>query len=388
MGFRVSVADLEAILETYGQFYGIPKGLGAEDILVEYGQKVDAPLLTGTTGVYQAVAQAMLFAGVTTQHNIFSATPKKPHDRAAFRYVTARGKSSGGGLADGTATPDTVKPTLVKPNVTLKLEAVHFDMGAITVDLGDSEDDVLTWGAVQDYMAEEFQFVLETDLTEDNGTTAGNNLESWDRIHASFDERNTVDDGAGVAYAAGDLDIYGQDRDAANAAFDAFVSHGTGPAEVDRDFTGAPILNQLLQNVAPFWDSWDNKMFSSPYSAIEALNEIEGAASRYVSQVYVRTGLNGVQTIPGQAGGFAVNAYRGIPWINSDALQSDTLGRVYLSDLDRLWIDLLRPPSMLDSGENTNYVLLQKYAREAANFMEGELYSVRFPVHAKARGLK
>jgi hypothetical protein len=102
----------------------------------------------------------------------------------------------------------------------------------------------------------------------------------------------------------------------------------------------------------------------------------------------VRTGVNGVQTIPGQGGGFAVNAYRSIPWIASDTLQSDTIGRVYLSDLDAIWIDLLRPPSTMDSGENTNYVTMQKYAREAANFVEGELYSVRFPVHAKLRDLK
>ncbi len=357
--------------------------------MLQYGQKVDAPFLSGTTGVYTALSQAMLFAGVSNQHNVFSALPKRPHNRAAFRYVTVRAKSSSGGLADAAVTPDTLKPTLVRPEVALKLEAVHYDMGAIVQDLGDSEDDVLTWGAIQDYMAEEFQYVLENDLTVDNGTLAADNLESLDRVIGSYEEIANADDGAGAAYDVGDLDIYLQDRDAAPSAVDAFVSHnGVAGTETDRDFTGAPLLNLLMQNVAPFWDSWENKLFLSPYSTQEALNEIEGAASRYVSQVFVRTGVNGVQTIPGQAGGFAVNAYRNIPWIASDALQSDTLGRVYLADLDYLWIDLLRPPSMLDSGENTNYILLQKYAREAANFMEGEIFSPRFPVHAKLRGLK
>ncbi len=388
MGSHVSIADLEMILDAFGEQYGIPKGLGPEDVMLEYGQKIDAPLLSTTTGVFTAVSQAMMFAGVTTQHNVFSAFPKKRHDRGAFRYITTRAKSSGGGLADGAVTPDTIKPTLVRPAVPLKLEAVHFDMGAIAQDLGSSEDDVLTWGAIQDYMAEEFTYVLENDVTEDNGTLAGNNLESVDRVAASVSEMAGNSDGAGAAYTAGDLDIYLQDRDAANPAFDAYVSHASG---VDRDFTGAPFLNLLLQNVAPFWGgggTYDNKVWMSPYSLQEALNEIEGAASRYVSQVFVRTGLNGVQTIPGQGGGFAVNAYRSIPWICSDALQSDTLGRAYLFDLDNIWIDLLRAPMTLDSGENTNYVLMQKYAREAANFMEGELFSVRFPVHAKGRDFK
>jgi len=391
MGMRVSLADLESIIETWGDLYGFPRGMGPEDVLLAYGKKVDAPIVSSTTGVFTAVSQAMLFAGISNQHNFWSAAPKKRHDRSAFRYVTARGKTSGGGLADAVATPDTVKPTLARPTVTMKLEAVHFDMGAIMQDLGDvGGDDALTWGAFQDYMAQEFQLVLENDITEDNGTLASNNFESLDRVTGSNTEIANIDDGNGAAYQANDLDIYGQDRDAGATAFDAFVSRGAAVsvAEVDRDFTGAPLINALFQNVAPFWDSWDNKLFFSPYDVMEALNEIEGAASRYVTQTFVRTGVNGVQTIPGREGGFAVNSYRGIPWLNSPSLQSDTIGRVYLVDLDYLWVDLLRPPTVLDSGRDTNYVLMQKYSREAANYVEGELYAPRFPVHAKLRGLK
>jgi hypothetical protein len=386
----LSTEQLEQVIHSFGRHYGLDPQMHGEDLLADLGRKVDAPIIHTTTGAFTAMAQLALFAGVSLQDNVFGALPKKPHDRRAFRYVTARGKSSGGGIVDSGAAPDTVKPTLVRPDVVTKLEAVHFDMGMIQEELAETEDDGLTWAAFAEYMKKEFAFVLDADATVQNGTLASNNLESIERLIAGYTEI-LVDDHAGAAYVANDLDIWAQDRDAAASAVDAYVNRGAAVAvaEVDRDFTGAPLMNTLWQNCAPYWDSHNNKVLFSPHDTLEAFNESEGAAARHVAPVWVQMTVNGIKTNPGQGVGFSAMSVRNTPWIPDNNLPSDGIGVILLADLDYIWVDLLKPPTFIDSGTNPNSpIFLGKYAREGANFMKGELYTTRFPVHGKLRGLK
>lgn len=376
----VTLEDFEEICEL---FYPELRGMLSADLL----RKADAPMLTGTTGFAQALYGPALMLGISNQANFFGALPKAPWDKSGFREVTARAKASAVGVVEGGAMSATLKPTLDTVEPTAKVCAVNFDLSEVMELKAAKGEDVVRWTDIVEYMASEFAYAMDNDLSTDNDVLGGNNLESIDRIAGSYAEIANCDDHSGNAYTAGDLDVYSKDRDAAATVYDAFVSHmGSGGTETDRTLTIA-LINALIQNCAPYWDGYDSKLWLTTYETLERWGELIDPQARYpMTEGLVRTGVGGVQTAPGKEAGFAVSIYRGIPIIPDDLVSKDTIGCIHLLDLQYLSLQVLKPVTLLDSG--SNYMFMQKFAREGAHELIGELYSKRFPVHGKLRGLK
>ena len=77
----------------------------------EYITKTDAPVITSTTGVYNAVYGAMVWAALNQEANAFGILPKYPWVRSGWRVITARAGSTGdGGIVEDGTIPDTIKP--------------------------------------------------------------------------------------------------------------------------------------------------------------------------------------------------------------------------------------------------------------------------------------
>jgi hypothetical protein len=376
----VSVKDFEEICEL---FYPELQGLLGSTLL----QKADAPMLTSTTAFAQAFYGPALMLGISNQANVFGALPKVPWDKSGFRYVTARAKANAVGIAEGGALPDTLKPTVALTEPTAKTSLVTFDLSEVMELKAAKGEDVIKWADIVEYMAGEFAYALDNDLSTDNDVLGGNNLESIDRIAGSYSEITNCDDHSGAAYTAGDLDVYGKDRDAGATAYDAYVGHaGVAGTETDRTLTIA-LINALFQNCAPYWDSYDRKVFLTTYETLERWTELIDPQARYPMEGgLVRTGVGGVQTVPGKELGVAMSIYRGVPVIPDDLISKDTIGTISLFDLEYLSLQVLKPVTLLDSGGN--YMFMQKVAREGAHELIAELYSNRFPVHGKLRGLK
>ena len=77
-------------------------------------QKSDAPVLSTTTGVYNAVYGAEVWRQLNQADTAFGLMPKVPFNRSGWRVITARADaitSPTGGVGEGAALPDTVKPT-------------------------------------------------------------------------------------------------------------------------------------------------------------------------------------------------------------------------------------------------------------------------------------
>ena len=52
-------------------------------------QKVNAPVLTSTTGVFNAVFGAQAFNQLNQEANVFALLPKMPWDKSGWRAITA-----------------------------------------------------------------------------------------------------------------------------------------------------------------------------------------------------------------------------------------------------------------------------------------------------------
>jgi len=59
--------------------------------------KADAPVLTTTQGIYQAIFGKKVWSQLNQEANVFGILPKKPWDQSGWRVITARAAASGGG---------------------------------------------------------------------------------------------------------------------------------------------------------------------------------------------------------------------------------------------------------------------------------------------------
>ncbi len=355
----------------------------------------DAPLLSTTTGAYQAVHGASAVSWVIQEDNALRLLGLTPWNVGGFRGLTEAGKTSGGGVAEGSTIPNTTKPTLVNVDVPIKEEANTFDVSSrqeFYSRLGN--DDVWNEGgssfiAQRNYHAMEHNKLINRQILTDNNTLAGDNAESLDRIIASKSE---ID---GVGQDAGDLDIYGLDRDSVTTN-DAYVAHNSG---TDRNLTTA-LLKDVIVNTQPFWGGPGtalpagddrNVFWLSGYDTKAEVDKLFESQNTYRNLgVKVNITLNGVQTLPsGSEAGFLVNSVYGYPWFSSNDVAKDTISRIYLINGNHLTWKSGILPQFFSAGMGKGTPLeLGKFTDEGMFYQAGEVWADRFNVHGKIRDLQ
>lgn len=349
-------------------------------ITMEESQRIakDAPVLTSTTAARNILYGAGLMAQVIVAANSFGCLPKKPWSKTGYRAITAA-DTTDLGLAENGAIPATLKPTFQAIDVTVKLLPASFDMSSTQIKL-QGKDDVVTWEDLQKYEQQEYKNKLNRSLHVNMGTLTGpsgdgTGMQSLDRVCGSNAE-NTA-----MSYTGDDENIYGIDR-STYAWADAYVGHAS---TVDR-YISLDLLDTMLSNVEPYWEegSRENKVCITGYDTALRIGQLLQSQLRYTKERVTMT-VNGVKTAPGHDAGFEVASYDGIPIIRDSNVNKDTISRVYMLDLNHVWIGMLQPITYLESED---YQALDKFGREGVYYMEGELVCDLFKAQGKIMDLK
>ncbi|MEW6295956.1 MAG: hypothetical protein AB1467_06775 [Candidatus Diapherotrites archaeon] len=378
MGYR----DYIKTIEDLERLYYSPMG-------AKYIQKVDAPVITSTTGVYNAVYGKMVWTQVNQEANAFGVLSKFVWDKDGWRAVTARAASTGGGVAENAALPDTIKPTFAELSTKPKTIAHNFDVSEVQeFEAAISDNDA--FGAMDEMralMGVHHKEMMNVMLFTDNDTLAGNNLESLDRIMGSYSEI------AGCLQTAGDLDIYGQDRDAAASWTDAYVNHNSN---TDRDLTDT-ILRTAFQNIRTNGGNTTVILTKEDtYASIQGLYETQ---VRYnpIGEATAKIGVNGIQTKEGIGIGIDVATLYGVPLIVSKDCTADTIGRIFFLDTSdpegygkpRLGLKIAKPTQYFEAGMNAGDPFgINRLGTEGMYRTMGELLCHRFAGQGKIRDLK
>ncbi len=353
-----------------------------------------APMLSTTTGAYNAVHGAEAVSWVIQEADAFALIGMEPWQRGGFRAITAAAKTADGGVTENATIPATLKPTLANVDVPIKEIATTYSVSSRQMFYSIQEDDVWSEGgntfeAQRIYHGLEFNKLINRMLLKDNETLAAANVESIDRVIASKSE---ID---GVGQTAGDLDIYGLDRDSVTT-HDAYVNHNSG---TDRDLT-ATLIKDLKENAQPKWGgpgegkpkgTLDNKYWLTGYDTMNRIEQIFESQNTYVNQgARVNITFNGVQTLPfGSDAGFLVNMLYGIPIFVSNDVSKDTISRLYLIDGDHMHMKMGIPHQHFTAGMSKGTVLeLGNFQDRGMYYAAMELWADRFNVHAKLRDLQ
>lgn len=370
------------------------KILTIQDLLHRYyGRdvtKADDPVLTTTTGVFNAVYGAMAFSQLNNEANAFALLPKRPWEKSGWRVIIADAGTTGdGGTPEAGALADSTKPDFREIETKPKQVQHVFQSSYIQDGLVASGDDAtgdIEW--LRGYFATKHAKAINQQLLTDADTLAGDSFESIDRVAFSTAARISL------SYTDGDEDIYGIDR-SANAWADAVVDENAG---VDRDLTDDLIkdtLATLEQNGARtniFLTGNDTKF------RVFSLYENQVRYPGVVGKENVKVGINGVETEDGTEVGLRVATVYGIPMFTSQDVVKDTISRIYLLDttenengVPRLFISLLYPTLFAESGmsaKDQSPFAIDSFSTKGVYYTSGELISTFLAAQASIRDLK
>lgn len=397
--FIQTIEDMELL-------YYNPDGqqlLQPDDLMTNFSPfiaKADAPVLSTTTGVYNAVFGNQAWVQLNMEANTFGVLPKVPWTRSGWRVITARaGVLPQGGQAENAALPDTIKPTFAELSTKPKITADLFENSEIQEYLAaNSSDDA--YGGMADlrvYMGAQHKEDINVQLNTQNGALAVNNWESLDRVVASNSEfANCKENDQSTSYTANDLDIFGQDRDSATWA-DAFVDEN---ASVNRSLTDSVIQN-VLQNTLTNGANDSGQFWQTGHDTVSTINQLYDTQVRYnlIGTAYIQPGVNGIQTLPGREVGTRVATLLNKPIITTKDTVQDTAGvsRLYLLDpsnpegfdYPRLFIKIAKPTQYFEAGMNQGTPFaIDKFGTQGMYRTMGELKCSFFAAQGKARDLK
>lgn len=357
--------------------------------------KADAPVLSSTTGVLNKIFGAQAFSQLNSEGNVFALLPKYPWQHSGFRVITAdAGSTAGGGLAESATVPDTVKPTFAEISLSVKQVSHTFQASMIQTGLvkKSGDDAIGDMEFLRGYFATLHAKRINEQLCIDADTlaSAGNTFESIDRVTFSTAALTAL------SYTAGDEDIHGIDR-SANSWADAQVSHNSG---TDR-YLSLDIVRDLLATLEGKGARTNVIITGSDtkwrlFALAEASVRYQGVLQK---DVMVSIGVNGVQTEEGINLGVRVATLYNIPVFTSQAVQQDTISRIYLLDttmqedtgIPRLGISLLYPTLYFESGLNSkdgHPFAIDFYGDKGGYYTAGELVCTFPAVQGSIRDLK
>ena len=295
--------------------------------------KADAPVLTSTTGVYNAVFGRLVWSLLNQEANVFGLLPKSVWNKSGWRNITAKaGTDATGGISEGGAVPDTIKPTFVEVTNTLKTVAHTFEVSEIQeflVGKDDAASDLeYLRGQIGTRHKEMMNQMLLADASAQAAAATANytgttNIETIDRVISSDSE----EDAFGGTYTSY-FDIFGLDRDSATT-YDAYVDHNSG---TDRDVTDA-IIRDGLNSVAENGGNTSVMVTGhDTYSDIVGLYSDQVRYQSVKQEGSFKMGVNGIQTEDGIGTGINIATIYGVPLLKSKDVTQDTTSRIYLLD--------------------------------------------------------
>ncbi len=376
--------------------------LQQDDLLSPFIAKADSPVLTTTTGVYNAIYGMQAWVQLNQEANTFGVLPKLPWTRSGWRVITARaGSLPQGGVAETAALPDSIQPTFAEVETKPKISADVFENSEMQEFLATQGGDD-AFGRMADlrtYMGVQHKEDINVQLNTQNGTLASNNFESVDRVAANNSEFAGNSDSGGSAYSSGDLDIYtvgagNVDRDSSTWG-DAYVNHNSG---TDRSLTDS-ILQALVQNTLANGANPEGQFIQTGYDSWATINQLYDTQVRYnlIGSATIQPGVNGIKTLEGRAVGTNVATLYNRPVILTKNTVQDSISRVYLLDTSnpegfdypRLFLKIAKPTQYFEAGMNQGTPFaVDKFGTQGMYRTMGEIICTFFAAQGKARDLK
>ena len=351
--------------------------------LFNFRLKTDDPVLTTTANYLTTTFGPILWNQINMEANAWGILPKKPWDRRGWRLIKTR-STAGGGIAENDNLPDTDRPDLAVASAAPKTIAHNFDLSYQALLEAKGQDDVVgdPMATYRNYTADEHAKDLNTYLTQDFDTLPGNNLESLDRLTATFSEQT------GVSATTGDEDIFTIDK-SANSTLEPYSNHASN---VDRALT-IPLMNEVIRNIRPYMSdkTGRNSIWLTGHDTADKIAELLQAQQRFMDvNISPETGAtrSGVQTREGIEGGFSVMQYRNMGIFETIDAAQDGTSRLYNFDLGHTFIKVLAPTQYFQTGvESGDPFILNKLNEEGMYVTLAELNCTMFPANGKLRDL-
>jgi hypothetical protein len=359
--------------------------------------KSDAPILSSTTGVYNRVFGQFVWATFNQEANTVGILPKTVWDKSGWRLQTARaGSTADGGVAEGGALPDTIKPTFKEVSNTLKTNAHTFEVSEHQEYFVQNDDDAIGDLAYQrEIMGTKHKEAMNQLLLVDASTEAGaatanytgkTGFETIDRVISSDSE----EDAFGGTYDAY-FDIFGLDRDSAST-FDSNVSHNSG---TDRALSDS-LIRTMIYNIKE--DGGNTTVINTGYDTARTAIALYSDQVRYnvLGEAKVQVGVNGIQTENGIDVGIRISTIYQIPMIESKDVAQDTISRMYFLDTSdpegsgkpRLSLDISHPTQYFQAGINDNTpFVIDKFTTKGMYRTNGEIRCTSLQSQGKLRDL-
>lgn len=381
---------VQTIQELEQLYYGI----GADNIF-----KIDAPVLSTTTGVFNAVFGKFIWDQFNQEANVFGILPKTIWKKSGWRLATARaGSTADGGVSEGGAIPDSIKRTFVEVTNGLKTVGHNFEVSEIQQYLASVDDDAasdltqtIQAGAMKHKEAMNQQLLRDASAQAAAATAnyAGiDGFETIDRVISSDSE----EDAFGGTYTTY-FDIFGLDRDSATT-YDSVVSHNSG---TDRSISDSLIRTMIYDikeaggNTTVISTGWDTTR------AAIGLYSDQLRYSNIVAEANVKISVNGIETEEGLNTGMRLKSIYSIPMVQSKDTTKDTISRMYFLDTSdpegsgeaRLSLSIAKPTIFHQAGvdDNTPFVI-DKFTTQVLYHTLGEIKSTRLDAQGKLRDLQ
>ena len=382
-GYLRTIEDMERL------YYGAGAGQNAwaysgTDLL-----KADSPLMSTTSGTYQAIFGRKVWSQLNQEFNAFSVMPKKPWEKSGWRVVTDKPDASkGGGVPENATLPETSKPTFLHVNDKPRTVAHTFDLTETAMFLADKDDGLGDARAVMKMeMAKHHAETINKMLLKDiqYRSTTLNDFDSIDRITSSpkIEKASTFGD-----VAAGDHNQYNISRPEGSTQqwYDANVDAGTAGAE-------RPLTLNILDGM--FRSIWERggqpKVIMTGYDTLEKIQQLLQPQQRFTEMKKVVPGVNGVKGVPGMEAGFIVATYNGVPLIPSKDVHDEGgsgISRLYYLDTDYTYFCTAKPTLYHESGIETGDPFgINRLGQMGMFHTMGNLWQLFYGAHGKVRDL-
>ena len=345
----------------------------------EFIEKVDAPVLTTTTGVFNTIFGKFLWSIFNQEANLFGLLPKEPWEKSGWRLQTAQaGTTADGGIAEGGTIPDTIKGTFLEVTNTLKTVAHTFEVSEHQEYLVDKDDATSDLEVMRELMAQKHKQAMNqeliTDVSADAAAATANyagrdGFETIDRVISTDSE----EDAFGGTYTSF-FDIFGLDRDT-GTTHDAIVDHNSG---TDRNLSDELIRTSIYDAKEA---GAQTTVIVTGYDTLRTAIALYSDQVRYnvINEATVSVGVNGIQTEDGINTGIRITISRMFFLDTSDPEGSGEA---------RLLLSIAKPTQYFQAGvdDNTPFII-DKFTTKGLFRTMGEIKSTRIDVQAKLRDL-
>jgi len=300
-------------------------------------RKADAPIITSTAGVFNAIFGAYAWAQLNLEANAFGVLPKYPWDKSGWRTITAKadsvcaaccaGVTCFGGTPEGGCIACTIKPDIAELEIRPKTAQLPFSASEVMEWLSThSKDDI--WGGLGSlrlFMAVQHKELLNRMLlaavASDCCAYAGtNDFETLDRIISSSAEEDAVGGGGSLHYNPWAGTVTCQVDRCTLTLYDSTVDtaapSGTISCGADGILTD-DILRTHLRKIRIAAGKDPNVFLGSHevYSEVQGLYMPSVRIPNPYGEALVQIDVNGIQTFKGTGVGIHVDSIYGVPFI-------------------------------------------------------------------------